>query len=177
MHQKVKDFVFLFMLLSLHYFVKETILKTVDFFYPIFRKFMPLQTYRYAACGGSNTALNILIYFISYNFVLKKQIVHLPFIAISPHIAAFLIAFFITMPIGFYLNMFVVFKGSYLRRRIQFIRYFMVVMACVVLNYLFLKLFVEQFGWYPTPSAILTTVIIIGFSYLSQRYFSFRVRK
>lgn len=135
---------------------------------------MPLQTYRYAACGGGNTALNILIFFITYNFIFKKTVLHLGPIAISAHIASFLVAFCITFPIGFYLSMYVVFQGSYLRRRIQFIRYFLVALACIFLNYFFLKLFVDFLGWYPTPSLILTTVIVVAFSYLSQKHFSFK---
>jgi putative flippase GtrA len=159
---------------KLHQLLKSTILEVIDAFYPLFKKLMPMQTFRYAACGGGNTVLNILIYFISYNFVLKKTIVHLPFIAISPHIAAFIIAFFITFPIGYYLNMFVVFEGSYLKKRIQLFRYFLVVLICILLNYLFLKLFVESLGWYPTPSMIASTALVIVFSYFSQRNFSFK---
>ncbi len=135
---------------------------------------MPLQTFRYAACGGGTTALNILLYFISYNFILNKKVVHLGIIAISPHIAAFIIAFFATFPIGYYLNMFVVFEGSYLKKRIQLFRYFLVVVICILLNYLFLKIFVEKFGWYPTPSVMVTNAIVIVFSYFSQRNFSFK---
>ncbi len=135
---------------------------------------MPLQTFRYGACGGGNTLLNIFIFFILYNFILKKQIVHLSFVAISPHIAAYIISFFITFPIGFYLSLFVVFPESHLRKRIQLFRYFLVVIICILLNYFFLKLFVDKFGWYPTPSLILTSAIIITFSYFSQRHFSFR---
>jgi putative flippase GtrA len=161
----------------LHILVKDTILKILDFVYPPFKSIMPLKTFRYAACGGGTTALNIFIFFISYNFILKKQILHLPFIAISAHIAAFIIAFCITQPIGFYLNRYVVFKGSQLRRRVQLFRYFLVVLSGVFLNYLFLKLFVEQFGWYPTPSVIVITLIVIAFSYFSQTYFSFRTKK
>ena len=162
------------MLYQIHQKFKSLLLQIIDAVYPFFKKIMPLQTFRYAACGGGNTALNILIYFVSYNFILKKQIVHLPFIAISPHIAAFIIAFFITFPIGYYLNMFVVFDGSYLKKRIQLFRYFLVVLVCIILNYIFLKLFVERLEWYPTPSMIVTTAIIIVFSYLSQRNFSFK---
>ena len=162
------------MLHQTHQKFKSLLLQIIDAFYPLFKKIMPLQTFRYAACGGGNTALNIIIYFLSYNFVLKKEIVHLPFVAISPHIAAFIIAFFITFPIGYYLNMFVVFDGSYLRKRIQLFRYFLVVLICIFLNYIFLKLFVERFEWYPTPSMIVTTAIVIVFSYLSQRNFSFK---
>jgi putative flippase GtrA len=70
--------------------------------------------------------------------------------------------------------MFVVFQGSYLRRRVQFFRYFLVVIGSVLINYGCLKLFVEIFGWYPTPSQLVTTVIVISFSYVAQRFFSFK---
>ncbi|MGI8598692.1 MAG: GtrA family protein [Chitinophagaceae bacterium] len=135
---------------------------------------MTLQLYRYAACGGGNTAFNIFLYFISYNYILNKNILDLGFFAFKPHIAAFLMAFVITFPIGFYLSMYVVFQGSYLRRRIQLLRYFMIAMVCIILNYVLLRIFVEQFGWYPTPSLVVTAGIVILFSYLSQRHFSFR---
>jgi putative flippase GtrA len=158
----------------IHNKVRMGVLGIVDFFYPLFKRFMPLQTYRYAACGGSNTLLNIVIFFIIHNFVISNQVVHFGPLAISPHIASFLFAFCITFPTGFYLSMYVVFQGSYLRRRIQFLRYFLVAIACIVLNYVLLKLFVDGFGWYPTPSLILTTIFVIIFSYVSQKYFSFR---
>jgi putative flippase GtrA len=159
---------------KLHHWVKHTILNMVDFFYPPFKKFMPLQTFRYAVCGGSNMALNIFIYYITYHFIIDKQIVYTPVSAISPHIAAYIISFFITFPIGFYLSMFVVFPESYLRKRIQLLRYFIVALICIFLNYVFLKLFVDVFGWYPTPSMMLNTVLVVAFSYFSQRHFSFR---
>lgn len=158
----------------LHHFVKASILQAVDFFYPLVRRFMPLQTYRYAACGGGNTGFNIFLYFILYNFILQKQVLHLGPVAISAHIAAFLLAFCVTFPTGFYLSMYVVFTGSHLRRRVQFARYFLVALTCILLNYVLLKLFVDGLGWYPTPSMILTTVFVVIFSYLSQRHFSFQ---
>jgi putative flippase GtrA len=138
---------------------------------------MTLQMYRYAACGGGNTLFNIFLYFILYNYVLQKHVLQLGFIAFTPHIAAFLIAFCITFPIGFYLSMYVVFHGSYLRRRIQLVRYFTVAMVCLLLNYVLLKLFVEKFGWYPTPSLVITTGFVVFFSYVAQRHFSFRATK
>lgn len=158
----------------LHHWLKNTILRVVDFFYPPFKKIVPLQTFRYAACGGSSTALNIFIYFITFHYILHEKIVHTPFIAISAHIAAYMISFCITFPIGFYLSLFVVFPESYLRKRIQLFRYFVVVLFCIILNYLFLKLFVDVWGWYPTLSLMVATPIIVAFSYFSQRHFSFR---
>jgi putative flippase GtrA len=157
-----------------HHKIRSFIFGFLDIFYPLFRKFMPLQTFHYAACGGSNTLLSLFLYGFSYNFIFKRQIVHLGFIALQPYIAALFVAFLITFPMGFYLSMYVVFQGSYLRRRVQLLRYFLVVISCMIINYLFLKLFVGVLGWYPTPSQILTTAIVICFSYLSQRHFSFK---
>lgn len=155
--------------------LKDYIIAIIDFFYPPFRKLMPLQTFRYAACGGGNTLLDIFIYFISYNYVLNKEIVHTPMGAISPYIAAFLISFAISFPTGFYLNRHVVFPGSTLRGRIQLFRYFVLVVICITLNYVFIKLFVEQFGIYPTIAKIFTTVIVVSFSYLTQKNFTFKI--
>lgn len=96
-----------------------------------------MQTFRYAACGGGNTALDIFIYFISYNFILDKQIVDLGIVAISPHIAAFIISFSVTFPIGFVLSKYVTFEQSNLRGRVQLFRYMQIVASCILLNYVF----------------------------------------
>ena len=159
---------------KLFYAIIRLIEQIVLWFYPPFRKIMPEQTFKYAATGGMNTALDIFLYFIFYNFVLKKEIFDLGFVAISPHIAAFLMSFMITFPTGFILAKFISFPGSYLRKRIQLLRYGMTVIGSIGLNYIFLKLFVETFDWYPTPSKIVTTLIVIVFSYVSQKYFTFR---
>lgn len=153
--------------------IRQTITSIIDFFYPPFSKIFDKQTFRYAACGGGNTMLDILLYFISYNFILQKQIVRTPIIDISPYIAAFMISFVITFPLGFYLMRTVVFIESNLRGRVQFFRYFSVVLSSFFLNYVFIKLFVEYFHFYPTIAKIVTTIIVVIFSYFSQRNFSF----
>lgn len=159
---------------KLHENIRSLILSVVDLFYPIFKKIMPLQTFRYAACGGFNTVLDISLFFVSYNFILKKEAVHLGFLTIGAHIAAFLIGFMVTFPIGFYLSRYVVFQETSVKKTKQLAKYFTVVFGCLILNYAFLKLFVDMFGWYPTPSKILTTVFVVAFSYVSQKNFTFK---
>ncbi len=159
---------------KLHDHFRRLILGIVDLFYPLFRRVMPLQTFRYAACGGFNTILDISLFFVSYNFILKKEAVHLPFLTIGPHIAAFLIGFTVTFPIGFYLSRYVVFQETTVGKRQQLRKYFTVVLGCLFLNYGFLKLFVDVFGWYPTPSKLLTTIFVVAFSYLSQKNYTFK---
>jgi len=136
---------------------------------------MPLQTFRYAACGGGNTLLDIFIYYISYHFLYREQDVHTPIITISPHIAALLTGLAINFPLGFYLSRTIVFTGSTLRGRIQLFRYFLLVTICIGLNYTFIKLFVERCHIYPTVSKVLTTIIVVGFSFITQKNFTFKV--
>ena len=163
-------------MLRIHHFIKNTILSIVDFFYPLFKKFMPIQTYRYAACGGFNTIIDISLFFVGYNFIFKREPLFFPSInlMVGAHIAAFLVSFCVTFPIGFYLSRYVVFQETSVSKKEQLGKYFTVVLFCLVLNYGFLKLFVDVFKWYPTPSKILTTFFVVMFSYLSQKNFTFK---
>ncbi len=161
-------------MLKLHDFISKVILAMIDGVYPVFKKMMPLQTFRYAACGGANTILDITLFFISYNFILQKQFIHLGWLTISPHIASFIISFCITFPIGFYLSRYVVFQETTVTKKKQLFKYFIVVLGCVLLNYGFLKFFVDYLGWYPTMAKIVTTFFVVIFSYTSQKNFTFK---
>jgi putative flippase GtrA len=154
--------------------MKLTIEKILDFFYPLFSKIFDKTTFRYSACGGTNTVFDILLFFVSYNYILHKQNFVLSSIVLTPHIGAFLLAFLVSFPTGFLLMRFVVFQESALKGRVQFFRYFLTVTISLTLNYFFLKLFVEKFHIFPTIAKIITTFIVIGFSYVSQKNFSFK---
>lgn len=158
----------------IHYKLKSWILNIIDFFYPLFKRFLPVQTYRYAVCGGVNTSISLVVFFIAHNYIFRNQPIHIGQLTISSYIGAYILGFCLSFPVGFYLSMFVVFEGSSLKRHHQLFRYFLVIMGCMLLNYICLKAFVDLLGWYPTPSQLVTTVIIILFNYFSQRYFSFK---
>lgn len=136
-----------------------------------------MQTFRYAACGGANVFLDISLYFVFYNFILDKQVLQLGLIAFQPHIAAFLLSFLITFPVGFLLSKYIVWADSIVLWHIQLFRYFLVVLINLVLNYIFIKILVEHLHVYPTVSKLITTVIVITFSYLSQKHFTFKAKK
>ena len=159
-------------------FVRHIILGIIDFFYPPFRKLFSLQTFRYLACGGGNTLLDIFLYFIAYNFILHQQ--DFPLwgnIKIGAHIAAFIFSFSITFPLGFALSKYIVFQESNLRGRIQLFRYAFMVATCIVLNYVFIKFFVEWVHLYPTIAKTITTAIVAVYSYFTQRKFTFKVKE
>ncbi len=157
--------------------IAKILTRIVDWFYfPIFH-FIPKEIFRYAATGGANTLLDILLYFVFYRYIIAMQIVDLGFVAISPHIAAFMCVFPITFATGFFLGKYVTFTSSELKGKTQLIRYMLTVSGSILLNYVFLKLFVEYFGWYATFSKIVTTFLVIIYSYTAQRYFTFKTGK
>jgi len=55
--------------------------------------------------------------------------------------------------------------------------YLSVVFICILLNIGFLKLFIEQFYFYPLPAKLLTSVIVVATSYFLQRYYAFKVHR
>jgi len=154
--------------------MRKKIIDFIDFFYPPFKKILPLQTFRYAVCGGSNMLLDIALFYISFNFILHKQILNLGFVSIKPYNAALGMAFCITFPLGFLLNKYIVFNLSYLRSHIQLFRYILIVAVNLLLNYLILNLLIQYLHFFPTIAKIFATAIIVIFSYLSQKNFTFK---
>lgn len=150
------------------------IVRTVDAFYFPFLRFIPHEIFRYGITGGVNTFFDILLYYIFYQFVLSRQIVELGIVAISPHIAAFLIVFPITFCTGFMLAKYVTFTASEMEGKVQLFRYWITVVAAIFLNYLFLKFFVEYVGMEALAAKVFTTMLVVCFSYVSQRHFSFK---
>ena len=145
----------------------------LDLFYPIVQKIMDKQTYYYLACGGSNTLLGLAIFYYCEKIVFHQKSIHFG-ILIHAHIAAFIVSFLITFPIGFFLSKFVVWNNSELAGKKQLFRHLTFVVISVFMNYGLLKLFVEYFDWWPFPSQFLTTIIIVIFSYITQKFISFK---
>jgi len=154
--------------------IRLLIIQIIDYFHTPFRKIIPRETFRYGATGGFNTLLDIFLYFICYNYILDKKIVDFQIVSVSPHIAAFLIVFPITFFTGFLLAKYITFTESEIRGRIQLIRYVISVSGSIFLNYVFLKVLVEFGGLWPTLAKIITTVIVVLYSYFAQKFFTFK---
>lgn len=141
------------------------------------RRFMPLQTFRYAVCGGTNVVLDLGLFFISFHFILQKEVLDLGFLILKPYNAALVMAFLITFPTGFLMSKYIVWTESTLSGKVQLFRYLLLVMTNFFLNYVMMKFFVEYLHFYPTLAKILTIIIVVFYSYTSQKYFTFREKK
>ena len=164
------------LILQVHDRVRHTIVGFIDFFHRPFARIIPTQTFRYLACGGSNTVLNIVIESLAFNHLFHRH----PFTVYGTHtiaaeVAAWIIAFAISFPAGFVLSRHVVFPESNLHGRIQLFRYALTTATFILLTYLLIKAFtfclpmINQTVRY-TAICIITSVL----SYISQRKFTFK---
>lgn len=135
---------------------------------------MNIQTFRYAASGGGNTLLGLIVYYIAFKYIFAEKVFHFGFFAFEGHNAALFLSFCVTFPVGFFMSKYVVFNDSNMKGRIQLFRYLLVCLFNLFINYLLLKIMVEKFYVYPIFAQIITICIVIMFSYVAQRNFSFK---
>ncbi len=156
--------------------LSEYIGRAIDLFYiaPL-RRWIPHDMFRYGACGAFNMALDLVLYYLIYHFVIAERFVNLGVVTVSPHIASLCIVFPITFFNGFWLNRNVAFRRSEVPRGRQLWRYALSVVGAILLNYVSMKVLVEQVGMWATPAKAVTTVISVCYSYLAARYYTFRI--
>ena len=156
------------------------IIKILDIFYPLFKKIIPIETYKYAATGGLNMVLDILLYYFFYHYFMSDTtdpVVHIGFIAMSPHIAAFIFVFPITFTTGFLLAKYVTFTDSQIKGKMQLSRYAISVGGSIILHYFLLKFFVEYLHFWATPGKIAAVSIVVIYSFLIQKFYTFKTGK
>ena len=153
----------------------KALTKIIDWFYfPFMRKVMPLQMFRYAFCGVLNILFGWVLFYVFNHYVIAERYIDLGFIVVAPYTATLYSIVPFTFLAGFYMNRNVAFTRSPLHTRTQLIRYLLSWGGSLILNHFLLKLFVEAFHIWNTPSQMLATLIITVYSYLMQKYFTFR---
>lgn len=127
----------------------------------------------YGLCGAVNMTLDIVWYFLIYHYVVCENYVDMGLVIMSPHILSLFIVFPITFFTGFWLNRHVAFRATKVSSGKQLWRYALSVVGSILINYVCMKLFVEVFAIWPTPSKMLTTLVSVCYSYLMARYITF----
>ncbi len=157
--------------------LRNILLPIIDLFYPPFKKIFDLQTFRYAVCGGSNAALNLLMFYVAYNFIFEEEVINLLGYPVTRYIAAYLVALCISFPVGFTLNKFVVFQQSNLQGSVQLFRYAFVTVSSILFDYLLLHFLVGYLKFWATPSQAFIIVLLSLYAYFCQTYFTFKTVK
>ncbi|MBR2400972.1 MAG: GtrA family protein [Tidjanibacter sp.] len=153
----------------------DRITHIIDLFYvaPL-RRLLPLQTFRYAVCGGVNLVFSWLLYALFYEVLLGFDYLNVGVAYVSRHTAALAVTFPLTLLSGYLLQSRISFKGSPLGDRKSSFRYAVTTFGSLAINYVCLKIFVEWMGVYATAAQVITSFITIIYSYLLQKYWTFR---
>lgn len=158
--------------------LKDLIITVIDFCHIPFAKIIPKQTFRYIACGGTNTVLGLLLY--SFLFVhVFHQAEYLNVFGdfkITSRVAAWAIQFCFNLPVGFLLSSYVVFPESQIHGRVQLFRYIMSTIIFIVMSYVLTKVFAIAIPVVRADIAnIFVALITTVLSYLTQRFFTFKI--
>ncbi len=152
----------------------------IDLFYlPILSKFhISKEQFRYIACGvGNYIILDSVLYYLTYHYLIADRYINIGITYISPHVSSLIIVFPITFLTGFMLNRYVVFESTRRKIKFQITRYALTVVGSILLNYVIIKLLVEHFELWATPSKIICSLLTAIYSYFMARCFTFREAK
>ncbi len=174
-NDKSKGFEFSNFMRNIFVQIGHFITHIIDWFYPPFSKFVSLTFFRYGVCGSSTMLFDWVLYYITFHFIVQKEVFYFFIVPLKPHVASLFITFPITLLVGFLLQKYVTFSASNLKGRYQLFRYFLIVVFNLLINYLGIRVLVDVLNVYPTPSKMIITTVTVTISYLSQKLFIFKI--
>ncbi len=142
------------------------------------RKLLRLKLIRYGLSSGIATGVDVAAYFIAFNFILMKQDLDLAgMIVVSAPTIALCISYSCGLLTNFTITKYFVFTESDLRGHHQLMRYVLVALLILLLNYGLMSFLIKVLEWFPTISRAFSAVVIGFASFLIHRSYSFRVSK
>ncbi|MBK7887435.1 MAG: GtrA family protein [Bacteroidetes bacterium] len=130
---------------------------------------------RYLISAGLATWVDVVVYFVSFNYLYKKEDIDIfGFYTVSAPTASLILSYTIGLLTNFTLTKFLVFKESELETHKQLFRYVMVAILVLILNYFLMSFLIRQLEWYPTLARAVSAVSIGVLSFVVHKSFSFR---
>ncbi len=134
-----------------------------------------LKVVRYFFSAASATVVDVGIYFLAFNYIYHKEDIHLSFYTFSAPTASLALSYTCGLITNFFLTKNLVFKESDLKGHHQFLRFVLVAIGVLFLNYVLMNFLIRQLHWYPTISRAFSAVSIGVLSFIVHKTFSFRV--
>ena len=144
------------------------------------KKIYHSKVFRYFISAGVATIVDIIVYFVMFNYILKKQVVPVPFIndfVFQAPTISLAISYSCGLVTNFTITKFFVFHESTMKTRYQLIRFIGVALMILGLNYLLMTFLIRQLDWYPTVARTFSALSIGVLSFLIHKSFSFKVKK
>lgn len=140
------------------------------------KKAMEHKGVRYIISGGTATGVDVVSFFIMFNYILNKENLHLGHMQVGAHIASLCVSFTLGLITNFLITKYFVFNESNIRGREQFVRYILVAAITFVGNYFMMKLLVDVFVIWPTLARLIAVGTIAILSYRLHKVFTFKVK-
>ncbi len=140
------------------------------------KKAMEHKGVRYIISGGTATGIDVISFFIMFNYILNKENLQLGHMQVGAHIASLCVSFTLGLITNFLITKYFVFNESNIRGREQFVRYVLVAAITFVGNYFMMKLLVDVFAIWPTLARLIAVGTIAVLSYRLHKVFTFKVK-
>ncbi len=141
----------------------------------LFKQFFGNTVIKFFLSSGTATLADVIVYFITINYVLNYGRVQLGNTTASAHNLALCISYSWGIIINFLLAKYAVFSESTVRGRKQFFRFSLIAILGFFANYALLRLFVEVLGFYPTISRIVSALSLGFAAYYVHKVFTFKI--
>jgi putative flippase GtrA len=142
------------------------------------RRIFKSKIFRYFLSAGLATWVDVMVYFLAYNYVYRKMDFDLfGLILISAPTASLMLSYTAGLITNFTVTKFLVFHESDLETHKQLFRYVLVAIGVLCMNYVLMSFLIRQLEWYPTISRAVSAITIGVISFTVHRSFSFRVKK
>ncbi|MEO8147767.1 MAG: GtrA family protein [Bacteroidia bacterium] len=138
------------------------------------------KVFRYFIAAGLATVVDISVYFVMFNYILKKQVVPVPFLndfVFQAPTVSLAISYSCGLVTNFSITKFFVFHESTMKTRYQLIRFIGVAIMILGLNYLLMTFLIRQLDWFPTVARTFSALSIGVLSFTIHKSFSFKVKK
>ncbi len=141
-----------------------------------FKSLLSSKIFRYFLSAGLATWVDVMTYFVSYNYLYKKADIDIfGFYTVSAPTASLMLSYTVGLLTNFTLTKLLVFKESELETHKQLFRYVMVAILVLGLNYILMRFLIRQLEWYPTLSRAVSAITIGVLSFVVHKSFSFKV--
>ncbi|MBS1765164.1 MAG: GtrA family protein [Bacteroidetes bacterium] len=138
-------------------------------------RILNLKVVRYFFSAASATVVDVGIYFLAFNYLFHKEDLQFSFYTFSAPTASLALSYTCGLMTNFFLTKNLVFKESDLKGHHQFLRFVLVAIGVLFLNYILMNFLIRQMQWYPTIARAFSAVSIGVLSFIVHKTFSFRV--
>ena len=130
---------------------------------------------RYIFSAGMATGVDVVVYFLSFNFLFYKNDLNVAeWLTVSAPTASLAISYSCGLVTNFLITKYLVFTKSDLKGIHQLMRYILVAVLILLLNYLLMSFLIKEMEWYPTIARICSALTIGFLSFIIHKFYSFR---